>query len=394
MDLLAKLSPVFIVGTPKSGTTLLWSLFDSHPAVLLFYESKAYRFRPQPVGRGALIHAIDLFMHALYADIHPLLERDRFLAQLERHLARAPEAIHRSILAALVDTVTDAMGADRSCHLTHMVDKTPAHFACIDAIARDFPRAKFIHVLRDPRDNYLALKRRMFDSESGVAGDGRYHPILFIKNRLLASLEAAYTNVRRFGDRYRILYYEDLISDPNHLVPELARWLGIRWDPALLAPTRHGTPWGGNSYAPDLKGQLRPFDRRPIGRWRRELSGREVRLLETILRSYHLQGKYPVTRTQRTWRLLPDLAAPFTGELRCETACVVGGSEPAPTKLGRVLRNYVARRVRMFRWIRQRLRITDDRLVRTPWEARRTADGPRKLPHDQEVSEIPPTHRA
>lgn len=349
MDFIDRLQPVFLVGTPKSGTTFLWSLFDSHPSVLPLLEARAYHAK---LDRGAedesSVSAAEHYFEPILGRIHPQLDTRRFLVCLERHLRIEKGRIAKCIMAAMVDALEQSLDAGYLGGVSHLVDKTPQHFEHVSAMLRDFPDAKFVHVLRDPRDNYLALKRRMTARGGGKANRDGYHPIIFLGNRLMASLESAHRNVALYPDRYRVLFYEDLIDEPERVMRQLAEWIGLPWRASLLQPSRFGTPWGGNSVAPDLRGRLRPFDRRPIGRWKRELSEREVRVAEEIIRRAGLEDRYPLTRRTARWRFAIDIALPFEGEVRRELRRLVRGSGTLPRRVVRVVRDYLVRRMRVF----------------------------------------------
>jgi hypothetical protein len=125
-------------------------------------------------------------------------------------------------------------------------------------------------------NNSLSLKRRIRGRTSAQYQKSNYYPIIFIRNRLLTSLNAVYNNIARFGDRYHILFYEVLIYGGNNMVRELASWLGLTWHESLLISSRNGELWGKNPFVSDLKERPRPFDTRP----KAELSDKEISLME------------------------------------------------------------------------------------------------------------------
>ncbi|MGQ0568965.1 MAG: sulfotransferase family protein [Armatimonadota bacterium] len=362
------LHPVFIVGTDKSGTSLLFSLFDAHPAVTTLFETFVYNFTPPDhAARDDLVEAIRGRFAGQFWRTHEGFHREgvtqgRFLAAVDRFMsADAGASIQKSLLYAFLDSVLEGPGRERSRHVTHFVEKTPLHYRHAARIFADFPTAKVIHVLRDPRDNYLALKRRVRDRTSSQYTRPQYHPAAFVNDSLLASLDGACENVARFDGQYRILFYEDLVFLGERIVREVAAWLGLPWHDMLLTPSIAGEVWGGNSTAPDLRGRLKPFDPRPIGRWRAELSPREITLTEAIIESYRLQSKYPVTRSHGRLDRLLGIVLPFQDELRREYSSRHAG-QALPSFAAGLGWRYVRRRLAIYASLQRRAG-ADDRLI-------------------------------
>lgn len=356
------LQPVFLVGTPKSGTTFLLSLFDSHPSAVSLLETAAYHLPLRSVrDRSGLVAKLDAFYSTLMSEhtIHAAITPDELRRRLASFEAEAPWThLSRNVLHLLLSIVLEKVNQEAASRITHFIEKTPRQYDAADEIFYDFPNAKVIHVLRDPRDNYLALKRMM--DEPGYHGIG-YHPTNFIRDRLLASLEAAYCNIARYEGRYRVVFYEDLILGGEPVIREIASWLGLPWHDLLLVPSYDGELWKGNSLASDLKDRLKPFDQRPIGRWKNALSEQEIDLLEWVIESYSLSGKYPLirpcTRAQRLWQL----ARPFAREL--QSSGLPEKRSWAKQILRAVIWNYVSRRVWIAQCLIRRIQDSDGRLM-------------------------------
>lgn len=339
---------VFIVGTPKSGTTFLFSPFDGHPQVLALHETAAYAFAEE--GPLELADVVEKFATSSGFDpaaVHPSVSLDGLLDELRAlSVGRSDRALAgRLILKAYANVVMKASG-ERQPSPTHIVEKTPSHFASVDEILRDFPAAKIVHVIRDPRDNYLSLKRRMTDTSSAQYQNPSYHPILFLQNRILASFEAARRNAAKYRDNYRIVVYEHLVDRGEAYVRDLAAWLGVDWHETLLVPTRSGAGWSGNSTNPALKNRMVPFDTRSVGSWRESLKWNETIVCEAIIRQYGAEKLFPLTISPSRLRLVAALALPLQHELRLETRSLRGeGKRIVPLSLAA---RYLLRRRNMY----------------------------------------------
>jgi hypothetical protein len=359
---LESVQPIFIVGTPKSGTTFLLSLFDSHPNVISLLETAVYHLPLRGLSnRRDLVSRLQAFYGRLMSQhtIHAGATSEK-IAQALAGLDVEPSTpdLARRIWSMFVSVVAASLPDGARDRVTHVIEKTPRHYDAVDGIVRDFPTAKILHVLRDPRDNYVALKRMMDEAEYRGIG---YQPTNFMRDRLLASLESAYANVDKYPGQYRLVYYEQLIREGEPVIREIAAWLGLGWHEALLIPSYGGELWRGNSLAPDLKDRLKPFDQRPIGRWKDSLSEQEVIVLEWIIEAYRLEREYPLTRSADLRRRLWALARPFPGEWRW--AASFGRMNPVKRVIEAVRWNYLSRRTWIAGRLLRRQRSADTRLT-------------------------------
>jgi tetratricopeptide (TPR) repeat protein len=189
--------PIFIVGMPRSGTTLAEQILASHPRVFGAGElAWLPRLATKVVPRDAP-----------YPDCLDALTPER----VER-LARG----HLAALQAL------APRADR------VVDKMMSNYQHLGLIQLLFPRARVIHCLRHPLDTCLSVY---------------FHDIQSIlENRDLAALGAVYRDYRRLMARWRelldlgvfTLRYEALVAEPERTVRELLAFCGLEWDERCL----------------------------------------------------------------------------------------------------------------------------------------------------------------
>ncbi|MCZ6912502.1 MAG: sulfotransferase, partial [Proteobacteria bacterium] len=218
--------PVFIVGMPRSGTSLVEQVLASHPRVngageLRFIEQASRT----PVG--------------LYPDSVSTLD------------ARALEAAAEEYLKQL---------RDRGGNIRHITDKYPANFLHIGFIRLLFPRASIIHCRRNPVDTCLSIYFQDFATANLYA------------NRL-EDIGAYYQCYQRLmehwtdlgTDRLLTIDYEDLTADLEGQVRTMIEWLGLEWDPACLDYT--GNPRAVSTLS---RWQVRqPVYQSSVERWRR-----------------------------------------------------------------------------------------------------------------------------
>lgn len=296
--------PIFICGHPKSGTTLLMALFDSHPQ-LIVYPDETFFFRGflAEIRNRDLKEKISLaqryLLHFFERNISSLnSQKPEDDVEIRRYLdyARTCEFMQQDIQENDIRHDGDLLGSaiiafgrafrELSSDTIYWVEKTPynEHFA--DQIFKWWPEAHCIHILRDPRDNYATYRRK--------------HQGLSAEDFALgwnSSLRSGLSNRERFGiHRYSILRYEDLTTEPEKSLQELIKFLDIHDDDILRIPTSDGIPWEGNSQFGD---KFRGISTKPVGRWKQELSIRNVEIIETICAELMEKQGYELDKKSR-----------------------------------------------------------------------------------------------
>lgn len=186
--------PIFIVGMPRSGTTLVEQILASHPQVGACGE-----------------------LHSMTEAAAPLLDPDP-------PRAPGPDALRE--VRAQYRTRFTALAGDRPM----ATDKMPLNFRWIGAILSALPEATVIHVDRDPQAVAFSLFRHRFASDGNRyaydAGDIRAY--LHLHQDLMAFWKA------RFGRRIHRLSYRRLIENQEAETRAMLTACGLAWDPACL----------------------------------------------------------------------------------------------------------------------------------------------------------------
>lgn len=279
--------PIFICGHPKSGTTLLVSLFDSHPQMLV-YPNETFFFRgflPE-IKKRDLEEKLNLaqryLLHFFERDFNnsdaqeqtrPSCYQSFFdyakTCEIMRNTVKEYNIRHDGdILSAAIIAFGQTHGKITTDTI-YWIEKSVynEHFA--DRIYKWWPEARCIHIVRDPRDNYATYHRKHWglSAEDFALGWN-------------SSLRVGLHNREHYGKtRYLMLRYEDLTKDPETSLLEIIAFLGICDDEILRIPTYNGIPWEGNSQFGD---KFRGISTKPVGRWKRELTNKEVEIIEAI----------------------------------------------------------------------------------------------------------------
>lgn len=220
----ADFTPVFIVGMPRSGTTLLATLLSRYPGIC---------------NRGEL----------------PWIARiaERPALNVAPNRANLQDAAAIYVAHARRDDAGDARW---------FIDKQPLNFRYLDLMLSMFPHAKIIHCQRDARDTALSLWMQCFlEDVQGYAYD--FDDIAIVMRdcgRLMDHWR------QRYAGAIRAARYENLVAEPQATVVDLAQWVG------LPAPNAHEPSSPHEPTPPISTASLwqarQPVNTRSIARWR------------------------------------------------------------------------------------------------------------------------------
>lgn len=271
---------VFVVGLPRTGSTLtrgilnasgeVWIAGESHffdqPQRLGLGRRRGYRTRLREAGRGAgdpatgIVDAIwSLTGKNFWARLASRTDRDQFLADL-----RASDGSDRS----LFEIALTHSGRGRRI----VGEKTPHHIEALPTLLAWFPDARVIHTFRDPRAIYASLRRKEDPQRLGRVGRFARHlgPLFDVYStinlarswRRMAALHRRYA--ADYPDRYRLIRFEDLTTDPESIARDVSAFLRIDYHPEMLEQVVHNS-----SYA--AKGSGSGIDPGTVDRWRGQL---------------------------------------------------------------------------------------------------------------------------
>jgi tetratricopeptide (TPR) repeat protein len=220
--------PIFIVGMPRSGTTLVEQILASHPAVAAGGELSTIPNLAAEVGRVA-----EPYPHGIRRLDGGMLERlaTRYLERLDNVSQEA----------------------------AHVTDKLPFNYMHLGLIGTLFPDAAVIHCRRDPLDTCLSCYFTSFGDNLLFAGE-------------LTALGRYYVDYRRMMDHWRRalpkppldVQYERLVDDTEGTVKSILAFCGLGWDPACMSFYR--TDRGIRT--PSRWQVRQPVYSDSIGRWR------------------------------------------------------------------------------------------------------------------------------
>ncbi|MGA7306991.1 MAG: sulfotransferase [Rhodothermales bacterium] len=264
----------YIVGVGRSGTTLLMSMLNAHPEIgtppeTHFVTSHISGRRPVSI-----------------AECREVLSADQRLDRLGLDFDDVFRSGHRDEAKLSMETVYfRILSRWKERHGVRLVgDKAPRYVEFLPLLKSIAPRAKVIHMIRDPREVFLSRTRAAWS-----AGRREWtHLLAYTVQYSVGRADGA----KLFGDNYYEVLYEHLISRPEEELKRLCTFLGVAYDSSMLQFSSSAAEiiaedeWAWKSEAAG------PLLKKNTEKWRSQLSQRQVARIETACRKPFTDGLY------------------------------------------------------------------------------------------------------
>jgi glycosyltransferase involved in cell wall biosynthesis len=215
---------IFVGGSPRSGTTLLQNMLDSHPSVA---GGPEFDLVPSIV--------------ALRDRMHEKISTGRISAFTSNR------EVDRSIGTLIEQLLVPYMERHKADYIS---EKTPANVLVFSELLTIFPEARFLFCVRDPRAIVSSmLEVGLRDRAKRANGGGGFRLPSYTR-----SVFAGIETIRQYNragfhaavsDRVHVVKYEQLVQAPEAATREIADFLGITWDSSMISPKNH--EHGGDS---------------------------------------------------------------------------------------------------------------------------------------------------
>jgi len=223
-------APIFIVGEPRTGTTLLDRIIGAHSAV---------------TSAGELRH-----LGFALRQVTGVQEPRQFTSGLLRSAASADMAAIGDAYLASISELRDA---------PRITDKLPFNYLYLPLIVAALPGAKILHVTRDPMDTCLAIYKQHFADAYLYSYDQQELARHYVRYAHLMN-----TWRKRLPGRFLDVSYEDLVSNTETVARQVCDYLDLPWDESCL---RYFDDKGTVTTASAAQVREAPHDR-SVGRWR------------------------------------------------------------------------------------------------------------------------------
>lgn len=225
--------PIFVMGMPRSGTTLVERILSNHSEVLSAGELQDFGVAVKELAQTPSPRVLDVETLRKAMQLEPAKIGQRYIQRTQAIVGDSP----------------------------HFVDKLPFNFFYIGLIRRALPNAKIICLLRDPMDTCVGNYRQLFSLNSP------YYAYAYNLQNIGRFYNRFHTLVHQWQatgmDNFKLLNYQDLVRNPEANIRDLLTFCGLSWQQECLHVERNQAPVSTAS-----KVQVRqPINQSSIGRW-------------------------------------------------------------------------------------------------------------------------------
>lgn len=241
--------PLFLVGMPRSGTKLLRNLINRHSKVDIFsYETCIFPkmietlespgFFSSENGFDQLTNFLENANYLYYMkDEGYIIDQEEFRAALSESWKQASwDKIIESVLKFYITVVNrkDQENQDFSADdILIWGDKSPDYIDDVPLFYRIFPDAKFIHIIRDPRDQALSMSKTWGKNPIRSA---------YYWNKQVGELRDFASEKKM--DNYHEVYFEQLLETPEAVLKGICGFIGIEFEESMLSLSKPAENYG------------------------------------------------------------------------------------------------------------------------------------------------------
>jgi len=279
-------APVFVLGCPRSGTTVLYHMLLSSGGFAV-YRAESNVFNLLVPRFGNLSSAANRQKLMEYWIRSKLFRASGLDAREINAKIMAECRTGGNFLRIVMEETARKQGASR------WADCTPDHLLYIPEIKRELPDALIIHIIRDGRDVALSYVKQgwayplPWDRNAHLEVAGLYWKWIVRKGREYG---------RKLGADYREVRFEDLVTDPRRTLAELSGFVGQDLDYDRIQKMAIGSVGEPNSSFPE-ESDNSGFN--PVGRWKEKLSWQQQAMFESLLGDLLRELGYSLSAAER-----------------------------------------------------------------------------------------------
>lgn len=299
--------PIFILGAHKSGTTMLRNLLSGHSQLFVVpFESHFFQLDDRNVeyeyrkttSQGLSTKEVESkfkqWIKTQNEAVDPM--GDTFVTgKLNTILFNASFSLDAKDSAntkfeKYIGSIHESLGLGALNEDKRVVEKSVENAEFAQELARMYPQAKFVHIVRNPYANFVSLRK--------YKSVGFGYPLL---KRMARTFQNSYKylieNPKQIA-QYKVLRYEDILSDSQTVMSDLAAFLEIPFEDVLLTPSHLGEIWSGNSTSG--KG-FKGLSDANLDKWKESIHPVESKLVNTVGKDVLNLYNYPKYKSEGNW---------------------------------------------------------------------------------------------
>lgn len=287
-----KKPPIFILGVPRSGTTLLRLLLNAHSQIAIcgeihfFDQVKEIEKRLPELNNDNLDEFFN-YLNNTYS-LQKLTRKDELFKNVKELLKKEKKATYEKFYSYLMEEYA------RLDNKKIIGEKTPQNIRYVNDILKMFPNAKIIHIIRDPRAAIASMLKVDWTADDVIINTLKWKiDILFAEDYKKKSLN------------FKEVYYEKVIEKPEETLKDLCSFIGVEYEDTILEFHKTAKQYIGNQ--PEKVNTFKPLSSASLSKWKEELSEEQIYIIEKLAGSYLEKIGYKKSKI----KLKAKLFAPF-----------------------------------------------------------------------------------
>lgn len=266
--------PIFICGEGRSGTKLLRDTLARHSSInffrcetYIFVKSKIHKIKNLEKAEKSL--ELDYLVKSVLACITSKNKNEAARAIKDKNFNPEIESLSQELQAQYQLEFNKLDIFDKAAHLltvkkdkSRWLEKTPFHVYYLNEIFEKYPNAKVVLTVRNPKAVYASWKRK--DADKSLIGISKSW------NKVSQAIISAEKNLKNV----HLLKFEDLVAEPKLSLKKLCEFIGEDFEDSLLDAEVVNSKFSEN--------KTKGFDKDIINRWQKQLSEKEVDLIDRL----------------------------------------------------------------------------------------------------------------
>jgi len=266
---------VFIVGMPRSGTTLLNYILHTHSKISIAPETHFFdKFFSKYENFNSYSHSKKIELLNSYLNNEDIEILD-FTKEEKKQI------IDNAVLSdfELKKTFYEILKKYSEKNNSKILgEKTPAHLEYIEILNKWFPNAKFIIIYRDPRDVCLSLKNVPWNNGNSETNARRWNRYIELSNK--------YKQNNQISSKLLEIQYEELILTPISIIKKICSHIEVSYEEQMLKYYENTTIKSKELKLVTWKDKNKEsIDKNNFNKWINKLSLDEIKIIETITSS-------------------------------------------------------------------------------------------------------------
>ena len=280
MQDIEKIPFFFIIGRPRSGTTLLKSLFDAHPNIIIPNEFPVIIDLYNKYGKITKWNLKQL--EDFYNDVFKVRKIEYNKIDKEKLYADLMSCVGNTNYQNIIKTLYLSLRSEfPKYEILLFGDKDPLYSMYIIELLKIFPEAKYIHIVRDYRDQVLSMiKKELYDVPSVSIFAYQWKRSLKMMNKMK----------EKYPEKFITIKYEEFIQQPKPALKNICKFLNIPFDENVFNyHNKKGLYSDLDSDGRLSKIQdniLNPINTKRLNAWKTELNKKSIKIADITVGKY------------------------------------------------------------------------------------------------------------